>query len=142
MDEKTVAEDIYLELYEYVSDKAEYLQPGGDVQLLLPEAAAAGIVALILVPFLKGFFEQLGKDLAQTIAKSAHREKAESDSEAVVGELAKNLQAIKNGREKFPEARQVIYYELLELGISDANSRIIAKRSVEIIQERSERNEG
>lgn len=142
MDDSAIAEDIYLELYGYLADKAEYLQPGGDKQLLLPEAMAAAFVASLLAPFLKGFFETLGKEAATKIVERIRGEtrNAKPDTDALVGSLGENLVTIRGAMEKLPKAQEVIYYELKEMGLSDGNSELLARRSVQIIRKHVEQH--
>lgn len=134
--ESQKAEEIYFEVFSCVSERADYLQPGDGISLLLPEVAITSAVTAVFVSLLKGFFGQIGKDLATklkevTIGRKKKISQAEPDD--LVAALRERLPEIAKNQDKLPEIEVTMRQELISMGFPEKPAQEISATTIQIV---------
>jgi hypothetical protein len=131
------AEEIYLAVYGEAAENANYLQPRTGTDFLLPEALVVSLTTTVCLAFFKGFFGEIGKELATVVKKRFFNKGSLSELETpvLVQAMAMRIELIATTRdpEKIRRAQECIEQELRTLELAPELARRIAERSTELI---------
>jgi len=134
MDGRTEAEDAYSRIHDLALDLADEIQPIGQ-RSMLPEPVVIAVATTIVVALSTGFFGKIGEDLAGKLREFISRgpKLPTAAPEDLIAHLDRNLPAMSRSADEASEIEEVVYRELVEVGFSDANSRLVARKSIEIV---------
>lgn len=131
-----LAELLYLAVYGRVAQDADVLEPEHGPDLLLPEALIAAVSATVLTSLATGFFEELGRAVAERVRRRPFRksEVVHIDPEEAVALLAGLLRSGTLRVSRSKEARDAVQTTLEELGINATASARTAAAVVEAFE--------
>jgi len=136
----SAGEALFFDIYEYVCQKADYLQPE-DRRWDLPEIVVTSLTTTIILAFLNGFFGKLGQDLFDkvkeiavgTVGAVGKGKLKTCNSADLIEYLNRVFPDIKEQRARIDEVEALIRGEIVGLGVSERAAEAIAKDIIHII---------
>jgi len=138
----SISEELYFDVYGFVAESAEYLQPSDKIRLLLPEIIVATAVATIFKGLLDGFLQRFGENLAdatQRLIKRMIDDRTNSwieSPQGLVSDIDLVLPELTTWACELGEVRVAVVRELINLGFSDLKAEVLATEIIELIQQR------
>lgn len=130
------AEELYLEIYSFVAERADYMQPSRSFDLLIPDTAIAILVSTIVTALLNGFFGELGKKMTSIARRERVNdgELVEIEQPKLISLLDENLPTMRSDEPRLLEAVGKIESELRALGLARDVSHEVALGIIQLVR--------